>query len=183
MVTFSHYWPFMRGIHRSPVNFPEKGQWHGALMFSLIGAWTNGWVNTRDPGDLGPYGFHYDVTVMGWFMISYWKYYATDNVVMKSWNSNLSIGFSIHFLTYIAMIRFVACNNTALESTFLTWPEHMMKSWHGKTFRIIGPFWRKSPSHRWYPPITGGFFHKCTYAWTSCWIYNRVVDDHRCEDF
>ena len=30
---FPHYWPFVRGIHRSPVN-PHKGQWRGALMFS-----------------------------------------------------------------------------------------------------------------------------------------------------
>ena len=28
--------PFMRGIHRSPVNSPHKGQWRGVLMFSLI---------------------------------------------------------------------------------------------------------------------------------------------------
>ena len=34
--TFSAYWPFVRGIHRSPVNSPLKGQWRGALMFSLI---------------------------------------------------------------------------------------------------------------------------------------------------
>ena len=33
---FPHYWPFVRGIHRSPVNSPHKGQWRGALMFSLI---------------------------------------------------------------------------------------------------------------------------------------------------
>ena len=30
------YWPFVRGIHRPPVNSPHKGQWRGALMFSLI---------------------------------------------------------------------------------------------------------------------------------------------------
>ena len=31
----------------SPVTgeFPHKGQWRGALMFSLICAWINGWVN------------------------------------------------------------------------------------------------------------------------------------------
>ena len=46
------YWPFMRGIHRSPVNSPHKGQWRRALMFSLICAWTNGWPNNRDAGDL-----------------------------------------------------------------------------------------------------------------------------------
>ena len=28
--------PFVRDIHRSPVNSPHKGQWRGALMFSLI---------------------------------------------------------------------------------------------------------------------------------------------------
>ena len=33
---FPRYWPFVRGIHRSPVNSPHKGQWRGALKFSLI---------------------------------------------------------------------------------------------------------------------------------------------------
>ena len=36
---FLCYWLFVRGIHRWPVNSPHKGQWHGALMFSLICAW------------------------------------------------------------------------------------------------------------------------------------------------
>ena len=36
---FPRYWPFMRGIHPSPVNSPLKGQWRGALMFSLLCAW------------------------------------------------------------------------------------------------------------------------------------------------
>ena len=33
---FPRYWPFVRGIHWSPVNSPHKDQWRGALMFSLI---------------------------------------------------------------------------------------------------------------------------------------------------
>ena len=33
---FPRYWPFVRGSHRSPVNSPQKGQWRGALVFSLI---------------------------------------------------------------------------------------------------------------------------------------------------
>ena len=32
---FPRYWPFVRGIQRSPVNSPHKGQWRGALVFSL----------------------------------------------------------------------------------------------------------------------------------------------------
>ena len=60
----SRYWPFVRGIHRFPVNSPHKGQWRGALMFSLIRVWINGWVHNREAGDLRRYLAHYDVTVM-----------------------------------------------------------------------------------------------------------------------
>ena len=47
-----------------PVNYPHKGQWRGALIFSVICAWINGWVNHREAGDLRRYRTHYDVTVM-----------------------------------------------------------------------------------------------------------------------
>ena len=49
---FPRHWPFVRGIHRSPVNSSHKGQWRGALMFSLICVWINDWVNSRGAGDL-----------------------------------------------------------------------------------------------------------------------------------
>ena len=61
---FSRYWPFVRGIHRWPVNLPHKCQWCGALMFSLICAWLNGWVNYREAGDLRRHHVYYDVIVM-----------------------------------------------------------------------------------------------------------------------
>ena len=61
---FPRYWPFVRGIHRSPVNSPHKGQWRRALMASLICAWINGLVNNREAGDLRRHVAHYDVTVM-----------------------------------------------------------------------------------------------------------------------
>ena len=51
-------------IHRSPVNSPHKGQWRGALMFSLICAWINGWVNNSEAGDLRCHRAHYDAIVM-----------------------------------------------------------------------------------------------------------------------
>ena len=52
--------PWLRGIHRSPVNSPHIDQWRGALMFSLICAWTNGLVNNQDAGDLRRDRSHYD---------------------------------------------------------------------------------------------------------------------------
>ena len=33
---FPCYWPFVRGIHRSPVNSPHKGQWRGVLVFFYL---------------------------------------------------------------------------------------------------------------------------------------------------
>ena len=43
---------------------PHKGQWRGALIFSLIYAWINIWVNNREAGDFRHHGPHYDVIVM-----------------------------------------------------------------------------------------------------------------------
>ena len=61
---FPRYRPFVRVIHRSPVNSPHKGQWRGALMFSLICAWINGWVNNRETGDLRRHRAYWDVIVI-----------------------------------------------------------------------------------------------------------------------
>ena len=61
---FPRYWPFVRGIHRSPVNSPHKGLWRGALIFYLICTRINGWVNNGHAGDLRRHWPHYDVTVM-----------------------------------------------------------------------------------------------------------------------
>ena len=47
-----------------PVNSPHKSQWRGALIFSLILAWINGWANNREAGNLRRNCAHYDVIVM-----------------------------------------------------------------------------------------------------------------------
>ena len=59
-----NYWPFVKGLRRSPLDSPHKGQWRGALMFSLICACTSGWGNNQDAGYLRRHRAHYDVTVM-----------------------------------------------------------------------------------------------------------------------
>ena len=66
---FPRYWTFVRRIHRSPVNSPHKGQWRGALMFTLVWAWINGKVNNRGAGDLRRHHAHYDVNVMGLYSL------------------------------------------------------------------------------------------------------------------
>ena len=61
---FPRYWPFVRGNHRFPANSPHKCQWRRALIFTLICARMNGWVNNREAGDLRRHRAHYDVIVM-----------------------------------------------------------------------------------------------------------------------
>ena len=51
---FPRYWPFVRGIHRSPVNSPHKGQWrdircfffHLRLNKRLSKLWWDWWFET-----------------------------------------------------------------------------------------------------------------------------------------
>ena len=97
---FPRYWPFVRGIHRSPVKSPHKGQWRGALVFSLICAWINGSVNTREAGDLRRHRAHYDVIVMDKtnYWASIWQWYVLKlsllcscRCIGTSWRQAISI--------------------------------------------------------------------------------------------
>ena len=64
METFSALLALCAGNSPVPVNSPHKGQWRGALTFSLICVWINGWVNNRGAGDLRRHRGHYDVIEM-----------------------------------------------------------------------------------------------------------------------
>ena len=64
METFSALLALCTGNSLSPVNSPHKGQRRCALMFPLIGAWINDWVNNREAGDMIRHRAHYDVTIM-----------------------------------------------------------------------------------------------------------------------
>ena len=107
METFPRYWPFVRGIHRWPVNSPHKGQWHGALMFSLIYAWMNGWVNSRETDDWTRHRAHYNVTAMfEWITPSYKNFTCIVSVhrkttwIMKLKNSRRAIR-RVHWYHYL----------------------------------------------------------------------------------
>ena len=69
----------------SPVTggFPHKGQLRGALKFSLICAWTRGWVNHRDAGDLR------------WLWCSLWRHSnGTQPSVRKPGNNLMHTQFT-----------------------------------------------------------------------------------------
>ena len=91
---FPRYWPFVRGIHRSPVNSPRIGQWRGALMFTLIYAQIKGWVNNREAGDLRRYRGHNDVTV-----ISLWIH-GTGKVINHKYPSTHIYVYIYIYISY-----------------------------------------------------------------------------------
>ena len=99
---FPRYWPFMRLIHRSPVNSPHKGQWLGALMFSLICALINGWVNNCEAGDLRRHHIHYDVTVMcqGLFVGIEQSSSHYDDVIMSAIASQITSLTIVYSIVY-----------------------------------------------------------------------------------
>ena len=86
---FPRYWPFVRGIHRSPVNSPHKGQWRGALMLSLICAWKKAWVNNPEADVLRRHRAHYDVTVMKWDALT-----AIEVTLMRLYKTKAWISYS-----------------------------------------------------------------------------------------
>ena len=92
METFSRYWPCVRGIHRSTVNFPYKGQWRGVLMFTLICSWINVWVNNGEAGDFRRHRTHYDVIIMVWNIFSpeaYCDFHCTWSVSDQTWGAEI----------------------------------------------------------------------------------------------
>ena len=128
---FPRYWPFVRGINRSPVNSLHKGQWRRALMFSFICVWINGWVNSREADDLKRHRAHNDVTVM--LSVCLLSVHLSRGIHINTFiytlihlpnlspiwlKFHLSLYIYIYIYIYIYMI--VSCLNIC-ECTFYLW--------------------------------------------------------------
>ena len=71
---FPRYWPFVRGIHRSPANSPHKGQWRRALIFlsaPSLPLWRH--CNVTRP-------FLWESNPDSWFLIAWTPIPSTDHV-------------------------------------------------------------------------------------------------------
>ena len=113
METFSALLALCAGNSPVPVNSPHKGQWRGALMFTLICARINNWVNNREAGDLRRHRGHYDFNVMISYkhrsvMSAYMPYHPqadTDpQIKVVKWVSRLKFH---EFLVMWAILLFV----------------------------------------------------------------------------
>ena len=128
METFFVLLAFVRGIHRSPVNYPRKGPWRGALMFNLICVWIKGWVNNREAGDLRRYRTHYDVTVIE--MKRKWNDKWIHNGMMQEINlleiytTNCNMISLSHYL-----LNNQCCWSKYFTLQFTTAPTDIVNSW------------------------------------------------------
>ena len=91
METFSELLAICAGNSPVPVNSPHKGQWRGALMFSLICARINSWVNNGEAGDLRRHRGHYDVIVMLFQYLKKWDlhhhhHHHNDSRTLSHWS-------------------------------------------------------------------------------------------------
>ena len=125
---FPRHWPSVLGINRSPVNSPHTGQWRRTLMFSLIYAWINGWVNNREAGDLRRHRNHYQVIVM--------IYYATKCVSGRFW---LEIVLICKFVMVYVIELFPI---TMYQNQWITNPPQLLAPFAGISQNFIEIYWQ-----------------------------------------
>ena len=112
----------------SPVNSPHKGQWRGALMFSLICTRINGWVNNGEASDLRRHCAHYDVTVL--------KSQDLSVVGVKPFPANQNVKYEcFHCASLIFHVLPVVLNRFVFSVMNIQMRIHWR---HYRTFNIFG---------------------------------------------
>ena len=126
---FPRYWPFVWGIHRSPVNSPHKGQWRGALIFSLIRA-----LNRR-------------LSKQSWG----WWFKTPPRSLRRLCNNDWFC--VVHLLT----IKELPTSSLKTRRTWVNESQEssknciMMTSSNGNIFRVTGPLYGEFTGHQWIP--------------------------------
>ena len=141
---FPRYWPSVRGIHRSPVNSPHKGQWRGALMFSLICVWINGSVNNCETGDLRRYRAYYDISVI--MTVFCTGCMEINNSYKQTVVNTARIKFMIVLSLLSARVLSLKCTEDIHSLAFPTWPiiqkAHALLNTHPNSTSIWWTCWR-----------------------------------------
>ena len=92
----------------SPVtgDSPHKGQWRWILIFSLICASINVWVNKHEAGDLRRHRTRYDVIVMIMFI---------GHTTFPNYSSSLFIKYLLQYWTIYCCMVLTSHGNAILE--------------------------------------------------------------------
>ena len=157
METFSALLALCRGNRWSSVDSTHTGQWHRALMFSLICTRTNASANNRDAGDLRRHHAHYDVTVLEMYLkITFSK--ITSTSPWGQWVND-------------------ECMEWVVEADFLHEPArcasesvlkiNMMTSSNKIIFRVTGPLCGEFTGHWWIPLTKASDAEVYCFLWSA----------------
>ena len=167
----------MRGLDRSAVDSPHKGQSRGASMFCLICAWTNGWASNRDAGDLRRHRAYYDVTVMLQFKMNV-QSIVNDHVMLQLCRptGNKSPTYRFTMYLYCEAIATLQCRHNGRDGVSNCQPHdclfnHLFRRRSKKTSKL-----RVSGLCAGTSPMTGDFpaqkasnaENLMTSSWTDC---------------
>ena len=165
METFSALLALWAGNSPVPVNPLRRGQWRGALMFSLICAWIKGWVNNRKAGDLRRRRAHYDVILIDhskWIQLSMLANLHYSDIMMSAMASQIT-GVSI-FCTSAAQRKHQSSASLAFVMRIYRSPINSPHKKRRKCFHLMTSSWDLvkrpsilSPSRSLWPEQTSQF--------------------------
>ena len=138
METFSALLALCAGNSPVQVNSPHKGQWRWALMFTLICARINDWVNNREAGDLRRLLDHYDVSVMRQFIAN-----QLDIIQNVSFTTDTSWGIQATKSTTPSNISVEVVTRSSGNHLFISqgnsdfWRKPYVRGWHWLIWQTI----------------------------------------------
>ena len=145
----------------------------GNIFRLTIYAWTNGWINTRDAGDVRRHHTHYDVTVM-----VVWRYSLSEQVMhTKLLFDYLNLEISqvlIYIYLYIYIYIYIL---KPVHGAAIFWIQNLEHGFTDRTVLLL-----KSSK---YENVSAGrfvsIFRRITLVRNNCDAYNRKligIDEH-----
>ena len=125
METFFALLALCEGIHRSPVDSLHKGQWRGALMFSLICVWVRSSLRYTQYGD------QFGVFIANYQRPHYWRPILRTHIDGWAQDFSNSSALAIELLQSCTKPS-ILCSSTCLWLswflTFFQWPDDVIQN-------------------------------------------------------
>ena len=161
-------------------NSPVPGE-RGALMFSLICVWINGWVNNGEAGNLRRYRAHYDVILMSnenmvWYLITCNDISMIadihDYTTRRSGNMNLYVPkcnkeLNKRRFAYQGSTLWTEPRHIISMGPPTGGPQCMMTSSNRNIFRVTGHLCGEFTGYRWIPLTKASDAELWCFLWSA----------------
>ena len=148
---------------RSPVISPHKCQWGRALMFSLICAWINSWVNNGGAGDLRPSSplWRY-CNAVKWIITASSKallLFMYIKIYTDCWDKTILPSFCLNDISYTYQAPYLHSHDDVIK-------------W--KHFHVTGPLCGEFTGHRWIPLTKTSDAELWCFLWSAPWVNSWI---------